>query len=100
MNTELIDYLKTLAKREFFFISVADLFFSIMIIFCATISLRTGATVPLYTMMFACATAILGLNSYKCCKRGSKNGWVFAILCLGFAAVTGICVYSLFIGGA
>ncbi len=98
MNTELIDYLKTLAKREFFFISVADLFFSIMIIFCATISLRTGATVPLYTMMFACATAILGLNSYKCFKRGSKNGWVFAIFGVAFATITGICIYAL-IGG-
>ena len=98
MNTELIDYLKTLAKREFFLISVADLFFSIMIIISSIVSLRTGGTVILYTIMFACATAILGLNSYKCFKRGSKNGWVFAVFCLGFAAVTGICLSSL-IGG-
>ena len=98
MNTELIDYLKTLAKREFFLISVADLFFSIMIIISSIVSLRTGGTVILYTIMFACATAILGLNSYKCFKRGSKNAWVFAVFCLGFAAVTGICLYSL-IGG-
>ena len=98
MNTELFDYLKTLAKREFFLISVADLFFSVMIIICSVISLRTGATVLLYTIMFSCATAILGLNSYKCFKRGSKNGWVFAVFGVAFAAVTGICMYSL-IGG-
>ena len=99
MNTELFDYLKTLAKREFFFVSVADLFFSIMILICGTISLLTGATVLLYTVMFACATCILGLNSYKCFRRGSKNGWVFTILAAAFLAVTVICAYSLATGG-
>ena len=98
MNTELIDYLKTLAKREFFLISVADLFFSTVIIICGVISLRTGATTLLYTIMFACATALLALNSYKCFRRGSKNGWVFAVLGVAFATITGICVYAL-IGG-
>ena len=99
MNTEIIDYLKTLAKREFFFVSVADLFFSIMILICGTISLTMGATALLYTMMFACATCILGLNSYKCFKRGSKNGWVFAVLAVAFLGVTVICGYSLITGG-
>ena len=100
MNTEILDYLKTLAKREFFLVSVADLFFSIMIILCSIISLTMGATTLLYTIMFACATAILALNSYKCFKRGSKNGWVFAIIGLAFLAVTVICMYSLITGGA
>ena len=100
MNTELIDYLKTLAKREVFMVSVANMFFSIMILICGTISLTMGATTLLYTIMFACATAILGLNSYKCFRRGSKNGWAFAVLCAGFLAVTGICLYSLINGGA
>ncbi len=99
MNTEILDYLKTLAKREFFLVSVTDLFLSLMIIFCSIISLTMGATDLLYTIMFACATLILALNSYKCFKRGSKNGWVFAFLALAFAAVTSICIYSL-IGGA
>ena len=94
MNTEILDYLKTLAKREFFLVSVADLFFSIMIILCSIISLTMGATTLLYTIMFACATAILALNSYKCFKRGSKNGWVFAVLCALFAGITGICIYA------
>lgn len=100
MNTELFDYLKTLAKREFFLISVADMFFSIMILICGTISLTMGATSLLYSIMFACATCILGLNSYKCLKRGSKNGWVFAVLALAFLAVTVICMYSLITGEA
>ena len=98
MNTELIDYIKTLAKREFFFVSVADMFFSFVIIICGTISLVTGASTLLYTIMFTCATALLGLNSYKCFRRGSKNGWVFAALGVGFATITGICIYAL-IGG-
>ena len=98
MNTELIDYLKTLTKREFFFVSLADIVFSTIIIICGIISLRTGATTLLYTIMFACATTLLGFNSYRCFKRGSKNGWVFAIIGVGFATITGICIYAL-IGG-
>ena len=98
MNTEIIDYLRTLAKREFFFVSVANMIFSTAIIICGIISLRTGATTLLYAIMFACATIVLGLNSYKCFKRGSKNGWVFAILCTAFAAITAICIYGV-IGG-
>lgn len=98
MNTELIDYLKTLAKREFFFISVFDMLFSIVIIVCGCISLYSGANTLLYAIMFSCATALLGCNSYKCFKRGSKNGWVFAALAVIFAAITGICMYAL-IGG-
>ncbi len=98
MNTELFDYLKTLAKREFFMVSLADMIFSLTIIICSIISLSFGSSALLYTIMFACATAILGFNSYKCFKRGSKNRWVFAVLAAAFAAVTGICLYSL-IGG-
>ncbi len=98
MNTEIIDYLKTLAKRELFFVSVADLLLSTVIIVCGVITLRTGATTVMYAIMFACATMLLALNSYKCFKRGSKNGWVFAALAVVFAGITGICVYAL-IGG-
>lgn len=98
MNTEIIDYLKTLAKKEFFIVSLADLVFSLTIIVCGVISLRTGATTLLYTIMFACATALLGFNSYKCFKRGSKNGWVFAFVGVCFAGITGICIYALFGG--
>ena len=97
MNTEIFDYLKTLAKKEFFIVSLADVFFSLVILICGTISLTMGATTLLYTIMFACATAILGLNSYKCFRRGSKNGWAFAILAVMFAAITGICIYALIV---
>jgi hypothetical protein len=48
--------------------------------------------------MFACATILLGFNSYRCFKRGSKNGWVFAVIGVAFATITGICIYAL-IGG-
>ena len=95
MNTELLDYLKSLSKTEFFFVSVADLLFSTIIIICGFISLSTGASMLLYTIMFACATALLGCNSYKCFKRGSKNGWVFAAVGVAFAAITCLCVYGL-----
>ena len=98
MNTEIIDYLKTLAKKEFFFISIANMVFSVVIIICGVISLTMGASVLLYAIMFACATVTLSTNSYKCFKRGSKNGPVFAVFAVGFATITGICIYSL-IGG-
>lgn len=98
MNTEIIDYLKTLAKREFFFVSLADMFFSLTIIVCGVITLRTGATTLLYAIMFACATAIMWLNSYKCFKRESKNGAVFAVIGLAFATITAICLYALIQG--
>ena len=98
MNTELFDYLKSLSKTEFFLVSVADLVFSTIIIICGIISLSTGATILLYTIMFACATLLLGFNSYKCFKRGSKNGWVFAAVGVAFATVTCICIAAL-IGG-
>ena len=98
MNTEIIDYIKTLAKREFFFVSLADVFFSAVIIICGIISLRTGATTLLYTIMFACATALLGFNSYRCFKRGSKNGLVFALIGVVFLVITGICLYALIRG--
>ena len=98
MNTELLDYIKALSKREFFYVSLADLVFSITILICGFISLKGSPSTLLYMIMFACATALLALNSYKCFKRGSKNGWVFAGLCVAFAVITGICVYAL-IGG-
>lgn len=95
MNTEIFDYIRALSKKEFFYVSLADMIFSLTIIVCGIISINTGATTLLYTIMFACATALLGCNSYKCFKRGSKNGWVFAIMGVAFAVVTAICVYSL-----
>lgn len=98
MNTELVDYIKTLSKKEFFLVSLIDMVLSIIVIVCGIISMRTGANTLLYTIMFACATVLLGLNAYKCFKRGSKNGIVFAIMTVLFATITGICVYAL-IGG-
>ena len=98
MNTELFDYIKALSKTEFFYVSLADILFSTVIIVCGIISLSSGASMPLYTIMFACAAALLGFNSYKCFKRKSKNGWVFAILGGGFAVVTFLCIYALIRG--
>ncbi|MBO4265634.1 MAG: hypothetical protein J5910_00415 [Lachnospiraceae bacterium] len=97
MNTEIFDYIRTLARKEFFIVSLADVFFSLVIIICGLISLSTGATTLLYTLMFASATALLGFNSYRCFKRGSRNGWAFAILAVMFAAITGICIYALIV---
>ena len=98
MNTEILDYIKALSKTEFFYIEAADMLFSLTIVICGVISLKTGTTTLLYTIMFACATALLGCNAYKCFRRGSKNGWVFAVLGVVFATVTGMCIYAL-IGG-
>ncbi|MCR5475664.1 MAG: hypothetical protein K6F28_10745 [Lachnospiraceae bacterium] len=98
MNTELFDYIKALSKTEFFYVSLTDLILSSVIIICGIISLTTGASSLLYAIMFACASTILGLNSYKCFKRGSKNGIVFVVLSAGFVFVTAICIYGVFVG--
>lgn len=57
-----------------------------------------GATMELYATMFASATCILMLNSYKCFKRGSKNGFVFAVISVAFLAITVLAVYACFGG--
>ena len=90
MNTEIIDYIKTLSKKEFFYVSLANLIFSLTILVCGFISLSgmSGNEKILQVIMFACATALLALNSYKCFKRGSRNGWIFAILSVVFAVIT------------
>ena len=98
MNTEIFDYLKALSKKEFFIANALSVVLSVVIILAGIISLREGATLSLYTIMYGCATVVLGLNSYKCFKRGSKNGWVFAILCAILLGVTGIALYALFGG--
>lgn len=93
MNTEIFDYFKALSKKEFFFVNAADTILGLVIIISAIISFRQGATMTLYAIMFSCATVMLGLNSYKCFKRKSKNGWVFAILCFAFLLVSLLAVY-------
>lgn len=94
MNTEIFDYIKALSKKEFFFVNFFNCVFSATIIVCGFISVRYEATMELYATMFASATLILTLNSYKCFKRGSKNGWVFAVLAVAFLAITAIAVYA------
>ena len=98
MNTEIFDYLKALSKKEFFFVNLIDSLLGIGIIVAAVISMRNGATMPLYAAMFAMATVMLILNSYKCFKRKSKNGWVFALMGVIFLGITGLAVYCVFKG--
>lgn len=93
MNTEIFDYLKTLSKKEYFYINFFNSIFGIIIIVSAIIFFRQGASMLQYAIMFGSATMMLGLNSYKCFKRKSKNGWVFLIMCLVFLAITGLAVY-------
>lgn len=98
MNTEIFDYIKELSKKEFFFVNLIDSILGIVIIISSIVSLKTGASILIYTIMFACATLLLGLNSYKCFKRHSKNGWIFAVLSVIFLFVTALCITSLVIG--
>jgi len=98
MNTEIFDYLKTLSKKEFFLINAANSCLGIVILVAGIISFRQGATMLLYAVMFISATLMLGLNSYKCFKRKSKNGWVFAIIGIVFLAISLLTVYCLFKG--
>lgn len=99
MNTEIFDYLKTLSKKEFFFVNFSNVVLSLVIIISAIITLNSGATIMIYAIMFGSSTLLLTLNSYKCFKRKSKNGWVFAVLAVAFAVITGIAIIALAKGG-
>ena len=98
MNTEIFDYLKALSKKEFFYANFFSCLFSAVILVCGFFSVKNGATMRLYAVMFASATLILMINSYKCFRRKSKNGIVFLVFGLFFLAITGIAVYAL-LGG-
>lgn len=99
MNTEIFDYLKTLSKKDFFFVNFTNVLLSAVIIIAAIVSLNSGATILIYAIMFGSSTLMLALNSYKCFKRKSKNGWAFAVLAGAFAVITGIAIFALIRGG-
>lgn len=93
MNTEILDYIKELSKKEFFVLNVVNTVLSIVIILIASITLKSGNTSLSYAIMFFCATALLATNSYKCFKRSSKNGWVLGFFSVLFFAFAIICLY-------
>lgn len=96
MNTEIFDYLKALAKKEFyyanFFVSVC----SIVIIIAGIYSVVNGASMPTYSIMFGCATLVLAINAYKSIRRHSKSAWFFIIASLCMLGVTSLFAYVLF----
>lgn len=99
MNTEIFDYLKALSKKDFFFANFFSSVLSVIIIIAGLISVTSGTSILLYTIMFGCATCVLVLNAYKCYKRGSKNGVVFAIAALVMGAITVIGLIAMANGG-
>lgn len=95
MNTEIFDYLKALSKKENFFANFLTTVCSIVVIVAGAISLISGASEMLYTIMFACASVIMIINSVRSIKRGEKSGYFFAIVALFLLAVTAVFVYAL-----
>ena len=93
MNTEIFDYLKELSKKEFFIVNVLNTIFSLIIIAMAVIVLKSGANRVTNTVMFVSAAFLLATNAYKCFKRKSKNGWVFAVMSVVFLAAAVVCLW-------
>lgn len=99
MNTEIFDYLKALSQKDGFVINALNTMLSAVILIAGFLSVRYGATMLLYAIMFGCATGILMLNSYRRFRQKNKIAWVFAAMAICFGAVTAIAIRAL-MGGA
>lgn len=95
MNTEIFDYLKKLAQKEFFFVNLLNSVLGIIIIIMGILGLIDGVTVVMYAFMFAAGALMLLLNFYKGLRRGSKNKGIFLISALVFAAISAFFFYAM-----
>lgn len=91
MNNEIFEYVKELSRKEFFVVNVINTVLSLVIILVAILGLRFESKGLLYSIMFSATGVLLATNSYKCFKRGSKNGGVLAFMALVFIVFAVLC---------
>lgn len=91
MNNEFFEYIKELSKKEFFVLNVINTILSLVIILVAILGLGSESKGLMYSIMYSAAGALLATNSYKCFKRGSKNGWVLAFVAFVFITFAVLC---------
>ena len=90
MNTEIVEYLKKLSQKEFFFINLANSVLGILIIILGLVGLSDGMTMISYAFMFAAGAVMLFLNFYKGGRKGSRNKYVFLVSGIAFAILAGM----------
>lgn len=90
MYTEVIEFIKKIMQKEFFWIDFANTALSLVVIVTGIIGLASPRHVFMHALTFAAGSILLLLNSYKGFKNGNKNRWVFLAgsfvsLCVGIA---------------
>lgn len=88
-----LDYLKSMSKKEFFYIDLFDALMGFVVLVIGVVSVITGPTVLTYALMFGGGTLILFCNCYKSFKQGSKA--MGAVYLLAGIAVGTIAVMSI-----
>lgn len=88
MNTEVIDYFKNLAKKEFFFINLANSILGLAVIVLGLIALNEGVTNVTYAFMFGAGAIMLFLNFCKGLKKKGKNRWIFLASAIIFTLIS------------
>lgn len=95
MNLEIIEYFKQLAKREFFFINLANSILGLAIIVLGFVALSEGVTPQTYAIMFGAGAIMFFLNFCKGVKKNGKNRWIFLACAIVFALISGVFVVSI-----
>ena len=98
MNTEIFDYFKELAKKEFFVINLIDSILGVVIIVMGITALNDGISELSYAIMFAAGATMFALNTVKGFKRKSKNRFIFLLLAVMFLMVAVMFAAMIFIG--
>lgn len=98
MNNEIFEYVKELSRKEFFVVNVINTVLSLVIILVAILCLRFETKGLLHAIMYFSAGALLATNSYKCFKRGSRNGWALVFIALVFITFAVLCLTTVLTG--
>jgi len=94
-GTGRIDYLKTVAKEEFFLANLIIIVCSVTAIICGLFLMIYGPTDIFYAVMFGCASLVMGMNALKGHVRRNGYGQIFSVMSLVLLVIAGYFVYSL-----
>lgn len=96
---KLLDYLKSMSKKDFFYIDLFDALMGFVVIVIGIAAVATGGpTVMTYALMFSGGTLILFCNSFKSFKQKSKGmGIVYLVAGLAVGAIAVMSIMALVI---
>ena len=94
-STGRFDYYKTVAKEEFFFANLIIIVCSVLAIICGLFLIIYGANNLFYTVMFGCASMVMGMNALKGQMRKNGYGQVFSIISILLLVIAGYFLYMI-----